>query len=521
MEALAHAVSARDWPYVGHVVATQAAPLILSAHRGALVKVLQQVPPEKMTSSPELVFCAGLLLFHAGDYEAIPARISRARELLRRRRDVAARRPIEIMLFTLALMADRAVGDMPAIIANSTELLDLLATDSSGDGSVAAQHRAIATCNRGLALLWTGQPEAAGRDLWAGAARTVGLELTEINATGHLALLHIICGSAHDAAQLAAGARDLAERRGWMYTLQTVPAHLAQALVDLERHDLDSAQEALRQGVRAHHSNREAAQRLVLLGIEARLATARGEPARARRFLAEAGRDRSPRLHAPTLDRWLSLINAEVDLAAGLPASPEIGESGLVPDQALDFPHRIVRARSAFAARDLRRADELLAANPTTLPQTVATVEAGVLGALVADARGQATRAVDQLADAVTLAAREGIRRPFFTLSGSRLDEILHRLQLLGGDAPFVQQAIGETRATRKLPADIATVQGLSERELEVLRYLPTMLTAAEIAADLGVSVNTIKVHMQSIYRKLGVNRRGNAVAQARDNGIL
>jgi LuxR family maltose regulon positive regulatory protein len=35
------------------------------------------------------------------------------------------------------------------------------------------------------------------------------------------------------------------------------------------------------------------------------------------------------------------------------------------------------------------------------------------------------------------------------------------------------------------------------------------------------VSVNTIKVHMQSIYRKLGVNRRGNAVAQARDNGIL
>jgi LuxR family transcriptional regulator, maltose regulon positive regulatory protein len=259
----------------------------------------------------------------------------------------------------------------------------------------------------------------------------------------------------------------------------------------------------------------------VLLGIEARLATARGEPARARLFLAEAGRDRSPRLHAPTLDRWLSLINAEVDLAAGLPASPEIGESGLVPDQALDFPHQIVRARSAFAARDLRRADELLAANPTTLPQTVATVEAGVLGALVADARGQATRAVDQLADAVTLAAREGIRRPFFTLSGSRLDEILHRLQLLGGDAPFVQQAIGETRATRKLPADIATVQGLSERELEVLRYLPTMLTAAEIAADLGVSVNTIKVHMQSIYRKLGVNRRGNAVAQARDNGIL
>jgi LuxR family maltose regulon positive regulatory protein len=72
MEALAHAVSARDWPYVGHVVATQAAPLILSAHRGALVKVLQQVPPEKMTSSPELVFCAGLLPLPRGRLRGDP-----------------------------------------------------------------------------------------------------------------------------------------------------------------------------------------------------------------------------------------------------------------------------------------------------------------------------------------------------------------------------------------------------------------------------------------------------------------
>jgi LuxR family maltose regulon positive regulatory protein len=60
-----------------------------------------------------------------------------------------------------------------------------------------------------------------------------------------------------------------------------------------------------------------------------------------------------------------------------------------------------------------------------------------------------------------------------------------------------------------------------SRRERDVVRFLPTMLTAAEIAAELGVSVNTVKAHMQSIYRKLGVARRSDAVAQARDRGIL
>jgi DNA-binding CsgD family transcriptional regulator len=49
----------------------------------------------------------------------------------------------------------------------------------------------------------------------------------------------------------------------------------------------------------------------------------------------------------------------------------------------------------------------------------------------------------------------------------------------------------------------------LSNRELEVLSYLPTMLTASEIATQLYVSVNTIEAHVKSIYLKLGVPAAG------------
>jgi len=54
-----------------------------------------------------------------------------------------------------------------------------------------------------------------------------------------------------------------------------------------------------------------------------------------------------------------------------------------------------------------------------------------------------------------------------------------------------------------------------------VLRYLPTNLTAPEIAGELSVSRNTVKTHMRNLYAKLGAHRRAEAVARGRDLGLL
>jgi DNA-binding CsgD family transcriptional regulator/anti-anti-sigma regulatory factor/anti-sigma regulatory factor (Ser/Thr protein kinase) len=66
-----------------------------------------------------------------------------------------------------------------------------------------------------------------------------------------------------------------------------------------------------------------------------------------------------------------------------------------------------------------------------------------------------------------------------------------------------------------------APAHDLSDREIEVLGYLPTMLTAGDIAAEMYLSVNTIKAHMRSIYTKLDVSRRQDAVFRAYDRGLL
>jgi ATP/maltotriose-dependent transcriptional regulator MalT len=61
----------------------------------------------------------------------------------------------------------------------------------------------------------------------------------------------------------------------------------------------------------------------------------------------------------------------------------------------------------------------------------------------------------------------------------------------------------------------------LSERELEVLRLVAAGMKNAEIAKELFVVVGTIKSHLNSIYRKLGVSSRTQAVSRARDLGLL
>ena len=70
-------------------------------------------------------------------------------------------------------------------------------------------------------------------------------------------------------------------------------------------------------------------------------------------------------------------------------------------------------------------------------------------------------------------------------------------------------------------PQDVEVVEDLTDRELAVLRYLPSTLSQRDIANELYVSLNTVKTHCKAIYRKLSVGDRKAAVQAARDAGLL
>ena len=77
-------------------------------------------------------------------------------------------------------------------------------------------------------------------------------------------------------------------------------------------------------------------------------------------------------------------------------------------------------------------------------------------------------------------------------------------------------------RRCRRVAASRRTLhEPLSESELRVLRFLPSNLSAPEIAAELYVSTSTVKTHMRHIYEKLDAHRRTEAVDRARELGLL
>jgi LuxR family maltose regulon positive regulatory protein len=82
--------------------------------------------------------------------------------------------------------------------------------------------------------------------------------------------------------------------------------------------------------------------------------------------------------------------------------------------------------------------------------------------------------------------------------------------QSLLAQAPAVHETISDT-----LP------EPLTDRELDVLRWLDSDLTMAEIGAQLFISANTVKTHLKRIYAKLGARGRYEAVSIAKENDLL
>jgi LuxR family maltose regulon positive regulatory protein len=99
------------------------------------------------------------------------------------------------------------------------------------------------------------------------------------------------------------------------------------------------------------------------------------------------------------------------------------------------------------------------------------------------------------------------------------VDELLRRRPDLGtlvGEAGELRARLSRERGARSPGAS-----ALTAAELRVVPLLATHLTSAEIAAELSVSVHTVKSQQASLYRKLGTSSRGQAVSRARQLGLL
>jgi len=158
-------------------------------------------------------------------------------------------------------------------------------------------------------------------------------------------------------------------------------------------------------------------------------------------------------------------------------------------------------------------------------------IEILALQALALWAENRKERAANTLTRALALAEPEGYVRTFVdegTAMGDLLSATLEALQSGRLDAPgrastqYIAKLLAALAQEAEVPgADEPLAEPLSERELEILALIAAGDSNREIASRLFVSASTVKTHINNLYRKLGARSRTQAVARAREMGVL
>jgi LuxR family maltose regulon positive regulatory protein len=326
---------------------------------------------------------------------------------------------------------------------------------------------------------------------------------------GAQALAWFDVGRIAEAAGAARAADADARRLGFERHPFTIDYLRVLALTALEQRDLDTAEQLAERALSIAERGRPAFEFLGLLD-RARIWADRGQVhdalatvEAARLVLAGTGSVLLAR--ADELEALLRLSLGDLRSAAGLADRLPVPRRGLL------------LARAALAAGDHRAALEHLRTPPAGDPTPRAALERQVLLAGAAIERGDAA-AAGIVGGALAAARRGGFLNTVLTTAPQVTAYLIEHSPQMRPE-PFVERLIGaavEARAAQPGAAKprAVPVGQLTAAELRILKMLPTS-TYLQMAATLYVSRNTVKTHLRSIYQKLGVASRPEAIERA------
>ena len=344
-------------------------------------------------------------------------------------------------------------------------------------------------------------------------------ELTEpvklVLVPGARALAWLEYGRLAEAADAARAAEVEARRLGFDGHFFAVDYRRALAGLALEQRDLDAAEQLTEQVLSIAEQRRPVFEFLILLDRATIWAT------RGQRRDALAAID-AARLVLPGAGAALRAradeLEALIRLSHGDPSTPAKLADGLPADRG-----SLLRARIALAAGDHHAAQaQLRALPPGELTERRALVRQVLLAAAAIE-RGDPMTA-SAVAGVLQAARGQGFLDTVVTTAPQVTSYLVEHAPQLRPD-PFTEQLIAAALQVRAVQLDGASPgRGLAEpltaAELRILKLLPTS-TYLQIADTLYISRNTVKVHLRSVYQKLGVASRAQAIERAVDLSLL
>jgi LuxR family maltose regulon positive regulatory protein len=266
------------------------------------------------------------------------------------------------------------------------------------------------------------------------------------------------------------------------------------------------------------------------LVMQARLSAIRGEAKAASQSMQNAEQLVSNYRLGPTNSAWVRSALARLWLAQGeiSKVTKLVAESGITADTEISYlrePEFVTLLRLAVARGDykagLRLAEQMLV-QAEAAGRNGRVIELLVLRALALQGQGQTDAAVACLGRALTLGRPERYIRTFLD-EGEGLVKLLYLAKTRDFEGTYAAELLVAAREGNRaqLPAQQLLPQPLTGREIEVLKLIDRGCSNQDIAAQLYISLATVKRHISNIYTKLDARGRTQALSRSRELGLL
>ncbi|HEX6480537.1 MAG TPA: LuxR C-terminal-related transcriptional regulator [Ktedonobacteraceae bacterium] len=515
IEAFHHAVAAHDVERAERLIEGKGIPLHFRGAVTALLDWLESLPMTVLNARPSLWVRYASLLLVNGQTTGVEEKLQAAEVALQGTEANNKTRNLVGQIATARATLALTRYQVEPMLAQSRRALEYLHPNNLSS-------RATAHWTAGFAYLLQGDRAAARRALTEAISlsQASGDIFTTILATIGLGMVQEAENELSLAAETYRHVLQLADDQ----PLQIIyEAHLGLARVLYEWNDLDEAEQHGRQSLYLARQYERVIDRFVLCEVFlARLKLARGDVAGAAAILAEASQSARQQNFVYRIPEVAAAQVLTLLRQGNLAAAAHLAQAHELP---------LSQARVHLAQGDTSTA---LVALESLRQQVEAKrwqderLKVMVLQAVALHVHGEKDKAVHLLFDALALAEPEGFIR-IFVDEGLPMAHLLSEAAVHGmmpdyiGKLLAVCEAEAQKRENTSFPSPPAQplIEPLSHREVEVLHLIAQGCSNQEISERLFLALDTVKGHNRKIFDKLQVQRRTEAVARARELGLL